>query len=75
MNKINVNYLGLAASIMNSNLQKEIIIVGMTTLGGEHGAESLKVGIEKILNKFTFDNSKIHGKYKFKWILNFNQDF
>ena len=54
-----VDFLGLAAVIMNSKGMKESFVLGMTTMRGRHNAENVKLAIERVVNKFKFDKSKL----------------
>lgn len=55
-------YLGLAAQLTNGAFEKEIIIIGMKVLTKGHAAEEVQEAIEKIVNRYTFDKSKVLGK-------------
>ena len=55
--------MGLAASITNCYFEKEIIVIGMMLMPGNHSAEFIKEAIEKLVNRYEFDKSKIHGKH------------
>ena len=55
-------YLGLAAQLTNGAFEKEIIIIGMEVLAKGHAAEEVQEAIEKIVNRYTFDKSKVLGK-------------
>ena len=55
-------YLGLAAQLTNGAFEKEIIIIGMEVLTKGHAAEEVQEAIEKIVNRYTFDKSKVLGK-------------
>lgn len=59
-----VEYLGLAAQCINSRFEKRMIIVGMQEIIGGHSAENIKIAIENIVNKFTFNKTKIKGIFK-----------
>ena len=64
-NKANIDFCAVVASITNLNLDREIIVSDLTTIEGKHSAENVKVAVEKILNTYKFDKSKLHGKSLF----------
>jgi hypothetical protein len=64
-------YLALGANLINDCFEKELLVLGMqemenNTIDGVlyegFCAENVKVTIEKIVNNFKFDKSKIKGK-------------
>ncbi|RNA07371.1 hypothetical protein BpHYR1_034012, partial [Brachionus plicatilis] len=58
-NTLNSQYLALACSIVYSNFQKEIRVVGMVNTNSSSNAESIKSCVEQIINQFEFDKTKI----------------
>ena len=61
-NGIMVPYIGLAASLVYELNKKEILVIGFDKMpSGIHNSESLKLAIETIVNKFSFEKSKIAG--------------
>ena len=61
-NESNAQFLALGAAIMNSNLEREVIVIGMVPMDVDSTAENIKLAIQKILNEFDFDKETIHGK-------------
>ncbi len=61
-NAIMVPYIGVAASVGYDLTKKEILVIGFERMpAGNHNSESLKFAIEKIINNYSFDKSKIAG--------------
>ena len=67
--------LGLCAQLINDSYEKETLILGMvemtnTTIGDVtyegQCAENVGAAIEKIINQFKFDKSKIKGTFPLK---------
>jgi hypothetical protein len=58
----NTEFLGVAFQITNGAFEKEIIIVGMEVMENGHSAEEVQKAIEKIVNKYKFDRSKVRCK-------------
>ena len=64
-NTVNADFIGLAAVFTDSQLEREVHIINMMRMPGPHCAENIKIAVEKMVNNFEFDKSKIHGiKYK-----------
>ena len=64
---VKIEYLGLAALLINKSFKKELVILGFVEMREGHTAEQTKMAIENIVNKFKFKKSKIQGKlYLFK---------
>ncbi|CAF0713084.1 unnamed protein product [Brachionus calyciflorus] len=57
----NTEFLGLGAQLTGVLLNKEVLILGMIDLIGEHSAENIQQAIETIVNEYDFDKSKIKG--------------
>lgn len=57
------DFMGLAAAITNSVFEREIIVIGMISMPGNHCAENIQEAIENIINRFDFNYSKISGIY------------
>ena len=60
-NKQMLDFMGLAANIINSNFERETIVIGMILMPGNHCAENIKLAIESIVNDYSFDKSKLSG--------------
>jgi hypothetical protein len=56
-----VSFLGLAAMITYENLEKDCVVIGLEIMRGKHNAENIKSVIEKIINEYDFDKSKLNG--------------
>lgn len=61
-NKQMLDFLGLAANLVYKNLEREELVVGLSSMIGRHNAENIKAAIELVINRFQFDKSKISGK-------------
>ena len=55
------DFIALAALIVDQDWNKEFLILDMKEMEGKHNAENVQNAIEKIVNKFDFDKSKIKG--------------
>ena len=53
------DFIALAALIVDQDWNKEFLILDMKEMEGKHNAENVQNAIEKIVNKFDFDKSKI----------------
>ena len=60
-NKQMLDFLVLSANIINNNFEKKAIVIGMMLMPGNHCAENIKIAIEELVNRYSFDKSKIHG--------------
>ena len=58
------DFMGLAVNMIDSYFEKSTLVIGMCIMPGSHNAENIKLAIESIVNRFSFDKSKIHGNYK-----------
>ena len=64
-NRLNKDYIALAAVVTDSFAEKSILVLGMARMPGPHNAENIKYAIEQICNEYgKFDKSKIHGKFR-----------
>ncbi len=57
-----LDFMGLAANLIDRNFEKSTIVIGMCLMPGKHNAENIKLAIENIINNFEFDKSIINGK-------------
>ena len=53
------DFLALAVSMIYSDFKRETIVIGMERMEGRHTAENIKIVIEKIINEYDFDKSKV----------------
>lgn len=60
-NKQSYDFMGIAASIVNSVYEKEVVVIGMELMKGSHCAENIKLAIESVINDYNFDKSIISG--------------
>ena len=60
-NEPNVDFIALGAFCINSNFERELIIINMMEMPGPHTAEVIKDATEQMVNQFEFDKSKING--------------
>ena len=60
-NMYNIDFIGLGASVSNSNGLRELIVIDFQPMSGKHTAENIGTAIENMLNKFVFNKAKIHG--------------
>ena len=56
------DFIAVAASVIDDNFKKDVIIIGFARMIGNHCAENVKTGVENIVNSYQFDKSKISGK-------------
>ena len=63
-NRNNIDFIALAACIINKDFEREILDINMMTMSGRHTAENISNCVEKLLNKYSFDKTKITGKLK-----------
>jgi hypothetical protein len=57
----NIEYFALCAQTINSSWDTELLVIGMIELLDGHSAEEIKKAIEKMINEYNFDKSKITG--------------
>ena len=62
-NKVLADFIALAAFIVNEFFAKELLVVGMGPMSGDHSAENVKIEIEKIVNSLKFNKSLAKGIY------------
>ena len=55
-----VDFLGLIAVCTDRFFNKEYLVIGMETLNAEHKSENVAEAINKIVNNYEFDKSKIN---------------
>jgi hypothetical protein len=55
------DFIGLSASITDKNFNKKLLFLGLDRMPGPHNAEDIKIAVDKIINQYTFDKSKIKG--------------
>jgi hypothetical protein len=58
-NKQLKDFIAVAANIIDEKFNKELLVIGFTRMSGRHCAENVKQGVESIVNKYSFDKSKI----------------
>ena len=56
-----LDFMGVAANIINSNFEKETIVIGLQLMPGCHNAEHIKEAIQLIVNKYTFNKVILSG--------------
>ena len=64
-NRIMSDFIGLGASLIKDRFQKELFIIGLTRMNGAHNAENIKQRVEYMINKYSFDKSKVHCKLNY----------
>ena len=60
-NLINKDYLGIGATLSDIDFDREIIVLNMIRMEGSHNAKNVKIAVEKGINAYKFDKSKVHG--------------
>lgn len=60
-----LDFMGVAANIINYKFEKQTIVIGLELMPGSHNAENIKIAIESIVNKYTFNKSVLSGIYIF----------
>ena len=65
--KVMADFIGLAAVIINEELQQEFLIIGMDGMAGNHIAENIKEAIENLVNRYKFNKRLVHGKKQFNY--------
>lgn len=63
----NIEYMALCAQTINNSWEIELIVVGMVEMVNGHSAEEVKIAIEKMVNEYEFDKSKIQGSLSCIW--------
>jgi len=62
-NTIKADFIGLAAVLTDNSLNHELVVIGMMKTPGSHNSETIKKSVETMVNNYTFDKSKIIGKF------------
>lgn len=62
-NKINKDFIAIIAVITNSSWERELLVLDISPMVGGHNAENIKEAVEKMINGYKFDKSKISGIY------------
>ena len=57
------DYMGCSAAIGSKMLEKECFVIGIDRMSGGHTAENVKATLEKIINRYSFDKTKIKGNF------------
>ena len=61
-NKVGADYIAVAVSSTNSSWNHEVFTVGMMLMPGAHNAETIKVAVQEMMNKYMkFNKGKIQG--------------
>ena len=58
-----LDFCATAVSKMSETFQREILVVGMGKMPGNHYAENIKAIMETLINRYEFDKSKIKGLF------------
>jgi hypothetical protein len=61
-NKVYADFLAVAVIMVNEHYEQEFFVIGMKSMQGKHTAENIKPMIESIVNSYSFDKAKCHGK-------------
>ena len=64
-NRTMFDFMGLAASLINSDFEREILVIGIMIMPGNHCAEMIQEAIESLVNKYDLDSLKIIGIFNF----------
>ena len=56
---------GQCVCSINDRFQKELFIIGLTRMNGAHNAENIKQRVEYMINKYSFDKSKVDCKLNY----------
>lgn len=56
-----LDFMGVAASIIDQNHKRRIVVLGLKLMPGKHNAENIKTAIEDIVNEYSFDKNNIIG--------------
>lgn len=56
---MSLDFIALGARLMYADFNSELVIVGMEKLTNKHTAEHVQFYIEKMVNEYKFDKSKI----------------
>jgi hypothetical protein len=63
-NKQMLSFIGVAVNIAYENFTNECVVIGFELMTGKNDHMAIKSGIEKVLNKYDFDKSKVTGTLK-----------
>ena len=66
------DFIGIAAVITNENLEKECFVIGLDRMPGPHTAGNIKIAVEKVVNEYDWDNTKILGNLmilRYSWLI------
>jgi hypothetical protein len=64
-NKQMLDFIAVSANLIFENFDKETVVIGMMKMPGPHNAENIKFCVEKIVNKYKFEKSKVDGMKTF----------
>ncbi len=54
-NRSNADFIAIGAVLVSSDLSKELHIIGLDRMKGEHNSENIQASVEEIVNRFEFD--------------------
>lgn len=63
-NNSNIDFMGCAALITNKMMDKDFFVIGMTPMPGGHDHQNIQIALLKLLKRYSFNRSKIHGNFK-----------
>jgi nitrogen regulatory protein PII-like uncharacterized protein len=72
------DFMGAAASLIDDSFNRQILMIGVIIMPGNHCAEHIKKALETIVNEYDFDKSRIIGKnnsLNYKFTLTFAYTF
>ena len=55
------DFIGIAVSVIYDNFDREIIVIGMELMPGNHCAEHIAEAIMKLFSRYNFNKAKIIG--------------
>jgi len=59
---MNVDFIALGAACAYDSFDREVLVIGMIPMPpGGHSAENIKTAVEKMVNRFKFEKTKING--------------
>ena len=59
------DFIALAAIIVNQFKERELMVIGMIGMPGNHTSENFKKALESLINRYNFNKLKSHGIFKF----------
>ena len=62
-NRQMLDFIAVSANLTNEAFEKESLVIGMKRMAVSRCAENIKSAIEKIVNMFDFNKSKISGNF------------